>query len=183
MFSSDNQEWGTPDDVYEARNLLHAFELDVCASAQNFKHEHYITQEEDAFTTPWTVEDPEHDDYLARPARCWMNPPYGRREQICKDPATCKLKRCAKRGYHTLKYVPGLYDWVKLAYQRSRDGGLVDCLLPSKTGSKWWTEFIWDNDRGRVRDGVYLHCIPGRLTFQGAPNCAPFYSVLVTFKR
>lgn len=186
MFSSASTEWGTPDDVYDARNLLHTFDLDVCANAANAKHTNYITKEMDAFQTPWTVrmvDGDKGDDMPWRPARCWMNPPYCRRENICKDPATCKLKRCAQRGYHTTEFVPGLYDWVKLAWQRSRAGCLVDCLLPSKTGSTWWHEFIWDNQRGRVRDGVYLHCIPGRLSFQGAPDCAPFASVLVTFKQ
>lgn len=183
MFSSKSVEWGTPQDVYDARNLMHSFELDVCATAENAKHSNYITPEMDAFKTRWTVDGTDSGEPAdgVRPARCWMNPPYCRQELVCKNPATCQKKRCVKRGFHTTTYVPGLYQWVELAYQRSLAGCLVDCLLPGKTGSRWWNDFIWSNDNGRLREGVELHCIPGRLKFQGANDSAPFDSVLVTF--
>lgn len=183
MFSAESIEWGTPAAIYEIRNRRYHFELDVCASSSNFKHPNYITQEQDSFTMPWVVrmEDGDPGDCLPwRPARCWMNPPYCRQERVC-NPATCRLKRCAKRGFHTESYVPGLYQWVDLAYRRSLDGSLVDCLLPGKTGSRWWRDYVWDNDQHCVRDHVELTCLPGRLTFEGATDSAPFDSVLVTF--
>lgn len=176
MFSSESVEWGTPQDLYDRRNALFDFELDVCASESNHKHVNYIAQEENAFHAPWIA-----PDTGGRPARCWMNPPYCRQEQVCKKPETCKKKRCAKRGCHTTSYVPGLYQWVELAKKRSQEGCLVDCLLPGKPGSKWWNEFVWDNTRSCLRDNVRLFCIPNRLVFEGAQDSAPFDSVLVTF--
>lgn len=183
MFSSESVEWGTPQEVYNERDRLYHFELDVCASASNYKCANYITQAQDAFVTPWRVMKDRFraDEEPGRPAyAAWMNPPYCRQEIVC-NPATCKRKRCIRRGFHTEIAVPGLYQWVELAFRRSCDGTLVDCLLPGKTGSRWWRDFVWDNRRSAVRDNVRLYCIPGRLVFDGATDSAPFDSVLVTF--
>lgn len=177
MFSSENVEWGTPQDVYDQRNLLHQFDLDVCASELNHKHSNYISEQEDAFITPWEVAGPDG----MQKARCWMNPPYRRAERLCKNPDTCKKKRCKTRGHHCAVNIPGLYDWLQLAWKKSHEGCLVDCLLPARTGTRWWRDFVWDNDNGRARPGVHIFFIEGRLQFEGAPASAPFDSVLVTF--
>ena len=79
--------------------------------------------------------------------RCWMNPPYGR----------------------DIKY------WVKKAYQSARDNGaLVVCLLPSRTDTAWWHDYVLPY--GEVT------FIRGRLKFGGAKNSAPFPSAIVVFK-
>jgi phage N-6-adenine-methyltransferase len=64
---------------------------------------------------------------------CWMNPPYGR--EIGK--------------------------WVQKAYEESKKGATVVCLLPARTDTRWWHTYCTDAEvrfiRGRVkfiRDGV-----------------------------
>lgn len=182
MFSSESIEWGTPQALFNERDQLFHFELDVCASDANHKCAAYLTQEDDAFVAPWLANEVMLTDQIwVRPAlAAWMNPPYCRMEKKC-NPAKCKRKRCVKRGFHTEVYVPGLYQWVELAHRKSIEGTLVDCLLPGKTGSRWWRDFVWDNERSCVKDDVRLFCIPGRLIFEGAKDSAPFDSVLVTF--
>lgn len=190
LFSSARTNWGTPADLFEARNMLHQFDLDVCATAEDTLLPNYITPEQDTFKTPWTVTCTNWPPPIGRivkeiPARCWMNPPYRNPEHPCKKNKAgeyiCKKKRCPIRGSHNDVYQPGLYDFVRLAANRRREGCLVDCLLPARTETKWWFDFVWDKNRDMPRDNVRVKFIPGRLKFKGAKAGAPFPSVLVTF--
>src|SRR5947209_20021973 len=45
---------------------------------------------------------------------CWMNPPYGR----------------------------SIIKWVKKAYEESLKGALVVCLLPARTDTKWFHDYV-----------------------------------------
>jgi len=76
---------------------------------------------------------------------CWMNPPYGR--QIGR--------------------------WVRKAYEESQGGATVVCLIPSRTDTAWWHDYV-------MRGEVYV--IRGRLRFGDATNGAPFPSAVVVFK-
>ena len=77
---------------------------------------------------------------------CWMNPPYGR----------------------NIKY------WVKKAYESARDNGaIVVCLLPARTDTSWWHDYVLPH--GQVT------FIRGRLKFGGAKNSAPFPNAIVVF--
>lgn len=76
----------------------------------------------------------------------WMNPPYGR--EIGK--------------------------WIKKASEAR--GGAVVCLLPARTDTKYFHEYIYTNPRATIR------FIKGRLKFGDSKNSAPFPSMLVIFK-
>jgi phage N-6-adenine-methyltransferase len=76
---------------------------------------------------------------------CWMNPPYG-----------LVLNR-----------------WVKKAYESSREGAVVVCLLPARTDTRWWHEFILPYAEVRF--------IKGRVKFNGKES-ATFPSVVVIFR-
>jgi site-specific DNA-methyltransferase (adenine-specific) len=76
---------------------------------------------------------------------CWMNPPYGR-----------EIKR-----------------WIDKAYEASVCGATVVCLLPARTDTAWWHDYIIPH-----AEVVFIR---GRLKFGGATNSAPFPSALVTF--
>ncbi len=79
---------------------------------------------------------------------CWMNPPYGR--QISK--------------------------WIKKAYEASLSGATIVCLIPARTDTKWWHDYVMQGD---------IRFIKGRLKFKRngkeANNC-PFPSAIVVFK-
>lgn len=77
---------------------------------------------------------------------CWMNPPYGR----------------------------DIYNWVKKAYLSSLNGTIVVCLLPARTDTKWFQEFIFPY-------ASVIRFIKGRLKFGNSENSAPFPSVIVVF--
>ena len=68
LFSSKDQTWETPQDLFDKLNNVFEFELDVCATDETAKCNKYFTPEIDGLKQEWK-------------GNCWMNPPYGR-EQI-----------------------------------------------------------------------------------------------------
>lgn len=87
------------------------------------------------------------EDGLAQPwtGVCWMNPPYGR--------------------------AIGL--WVAKAYRAAIEGTTVVALLPARTDTTWWHEYVV-----KAKDIRFLR---GRLRFGDARNSAPFPSAVVVF--
>jgi len=77
---------------------------------------------------------------------CWMNPPYGR--EIGK--------------------------WVEKAYRSAEGGAVIVGLLPARTDTRWFHEFI--HGKAEVR------FLRGRLKFGGCKNSAPFPSMVVVWK-
>ena len=64
-FSSESDEWGTPQDFFDKQNLIYNFNLDVCATKENTKCANFFTKADDGLLKNWR-------------GVCWMNPPYGR---------------------------------------------------------------------------------------------------------
>lgn len=64
--------------------------------------------------------------------------------------------------------------WCKKAYEESLKGCLVVMLIPSRTDTRWWHNYIMKADEIRF--------IKGRLKFKGAKNSAPFPSCIVVFR-
>lgn len=90
------------------------------------------------------------DDGLAQdwaPHTVFMNPPYGRT----------------------------IGRWVRKAYEESVKGSTVVCLLPARTDTKWFHDYIYH--RAEIR------FVRGRLKFGGSKNSAPFPSMVVIFNR
>lgn len=65
-FSSETNEWGTPQKFYEKLNDEFHFTLDPCSTHENHKCNKYYTQEDDGLSQDWSNE------------VVFMNPPYGR---------------------------------------------------------------------------------------------------------
>jgi len=89
------------------------------------------------------------DDGLSQPwapYTCWMNPPYGR----------------------------AIKHWIKKAYEESLQGATVVCLIPSRTDTAYWHDYVMKGD---------IEFIRGRLKFGDAKNSAPFPSAIVVFRR
>lgn len=78
---------------------------------------------------------------------CWCNPPYGRE----------------------IKF------WIEKACRDAQDGCCtVVCLIPARTDTKWWHEFVSQASEVRF--------VRGRLKFGGHRNSAPFPSAVVVFR-
>ncbi len=83
---------------------------------------------------------------------CWMNPPYGRK----------------------------IGDWIAKANYEAGKGATVICLLPARTDTKWWHDYVEPIRQGEIPGEVRF--IRGRVKFVGAPASAPFPSVVVIFR-
>jgi len=97
----------------------------------------------------------EKDDGLSKPwiGTCWMNPPYGRT----------------------------IGQWIKKAYESSQEGATVVCLIPARTDTKWWHDYVVKGlckfIKGRLKFGVLDHAT-NKSTFS---NSAPFPNAVVIF--
>ena len=63
--------------------------------------------------------------------------------------------------------------WVKKSYDESQRGCLVVMLIPSRTDTQWWHQYVMQAQEIRF--------IKGRLRFSGAKWNAPFPSAVIVF--
>lgn len=79
--------------------------------------------------------------------RVFMNPPYSRK----------------------------MYDFIKKCYYEMYRAELIVLLVPARTDTKWFHEFIYN------KQDVRIEFIKGRLKFGDGKSAAPFPSMLVYF--
>lgn len=80
----------------------------------------------------------------------------------------------AKWNFVNPPYGREIPKWCKKAYEESLKGNLVVMLIPSRTDTRWWHDYIMKANEIRF--------IKGRLKFKGAKNSAPFPSCIVVFR-
>ena len=131
LFSSNKEDWETPQDLFNELNKEFNFTVDVASSEQNHKCKRYYTEKENGLIQNWDNE------------TVWCNPPYGRK----------------------------IGDWVKKA---SESNATVVMLLPARTDTKWFHEYIYNK--------AEIRFIKGRLKFGNSVNSAPFPSIIVIFR-
>lgn len=78
--------------------------------------------------------------------RVFMNPPYGR--------------------------VIG--DWVRKAYEESQKGAIIVALIPARTDTRYWHDYVMKADEIRL--------VKGRIKFGDGSNSAPFPSAVVVWQ-
>lgn len=64
-----------------------------------------------------------------------------------------------------------VYEWLQKAM---KEKALTVCLLPSRTGTKWFHECV-------LNGSSYFRFLRGRLKFGNSKNSAPFDSLLVVY--
>ena len=65
-------------------------------------------------------------------------------------------------------------EFIKKAYELSQERHQVVCLIPARTDTKYWHEY--------VAKASHVFFIKGRLKFGNSKNSAPFPSALVVFQ-
>ena len=53
LFSSNSDEWATPQKFFDEMNEEFHFDLDVCATDENHKCDEYFTKEQDGIAQNW----------------------------------------------------------------------------------------------------------------------------------
>lgn len=79
-----------------------------------------------------------------------------------------------KSNFVNPPYGRELPKWIKKAYEESLKGRTVVLLIPSRTDTRWWHDYVM---RGEIR------FIKGRLKFDEHKNSAPFPSAVVVFRQ
>lgn len=107
----------------------------------------------------------------------------------CATPENAKCKRYFTAEQDGLKqdwggmkvfcnppYGRAVGEWVKKAYEESKKPGtLVVCLLPARTDTRWFHDYIIKKAKIRF--------VRGRLKFGDAKAPAPFPSMVVIFEN
>ena len=70
LYSSNRQDWATPQALFDALHAEFNFELDAAASAHNAKCPTYLDEQTNALEQDWAT--------LSKGGAVWLNPPYGR---------------------------------------------------------------------------------------------------------
>lgn len=83
MFTSNKEDWETPQDLFEKLNEEFHFTLDAAANEKNAKCAIYYTEKEDALKQNWNNE------------IIWCNPPYGK-----------KIKSFVEKAFYTWLQYP-----------------------------------------------------------------------------
>ena len=112
----------------------------------NFTLDPCATRENAKCTKYFTVEDDGLKQDWSNDV-VFMNPPYGRE----------------------IKY------WVQKAFEENLKGATVVCLIPARTDTTYWHNYIF----GKADD---IRFIKGRLKFGGSKNPAPFPSAIIIYK-
>lgn len=95
MFSSQSNEWATPQDFFNELNNRFGFTLDPCATHENAKCEKYFTISEDGLQQNWGGE------------TVFCNPPYGR---AIKDWVKKAYDESKKPGTIVVMLIPARTD-------------------------------------------------------------------------
>ena len=66
MYSSNSDEWETPQSVFDELDAVYHFDLDVCATVQNAKCSRFFDKAQDGLKKSWGG------------ATVWCNPPYSK---------------------------------------------------------------------------------------------------------
>ena len=136
-YSSESNEWYTPQWLFDRLDKEYNFTLDPCATKESHKCDKYYTIDDDGLKQSWANE------------VVFVNPPYG----------------------NAIKH------WVKKAYKESLKGAIVVMLIPSRTETQYWHDYIMK----------YSHKVMffnKRIKFERLnqeTSSAPFPSALVVF--
>ena len=95
LFSSEKEDWGTPEDVFDALNEEFDFLLDAAAAKHNTKCLFYYDITDDSLTRPW------HPF-----GRVFLNPPYNRRIGVW----VAKARDAADKGATVVLLIPARTD-------------------------------------------------------------------------
>ena len=99
MFTSKNQDWETPDDLFKSLDNEFHFTLDPCATHQNHKCSKYYTIQEDGLSKDWSGE------------VVFCNPPYTSKGKIQDK----WVKKCFEESKHAtvVLLIPARTDTIR----------------------------------------------------------------------
>ena len=134
MFSSQTDEWATPQEFFDKLNKEFHFTLDPCALPSNAKCKRYFTPADNGLLQNWGG------------------------------------KLCSVIRRMVVLFMIGCVNAVR----RRKPNTTVVALIPARTDTKYFHEFIYHKAKE-------IRFVKGRLKFGGSRNAAPFPSMVVIF--
>lgn len=145
MFSSKNQEWETPNDLFKILDMEFNFVYDLAANKDNTKCKNYF-----GLDLPMNGLNSLDMSWFDINGYLWLNPPYGR----------------------------NIGKWVKKCYYEAQKGAKIVALLPARTDTKWFHNYIYKQFETRFLRGRLKFLLNGE-----EQNSAPFPSMIVIFEK
>jgi len=109
----------------------------------------------------------------------WLGPG----SEIAEDALACVWVK--ERAFCNPPYSQVKNFVARAAWAAANNGTTTVMLLPARTDTKWFHEFIWDRERHHPRKGVQVRFLKGRLKFLDGgveKDAAPFPSMIVVFR-
>lgn len=131
LFSSEKQDWCTPQQFFDELDAEFHFVLDAAATHQNSKCKRCFTPEDDGLIQNWDVG-----------GAVYCNPPYGKEIGL----------------------------WVKKAYEEAQKGTTIVMLIPARTDTKYFHEYIYHK--------AEIRFVKGRLKFTDENGTPKRYSTI-----
>ena len=130
LFSKASDEWETPQWLFDLLNKEFDFQIDIAATQENTKCIGYFDKETNALTSEWISDDYDEDDIPIAGGfyKFFLNPPYSQ-----------------------------IAAFMKKAYEESLKGATVVCLIPCRTDTKYWHNYVMQAQEIRF--------VKGRLKF------------------
>lgn len=152
LFTSKNQEWETPQELFNQLNEEFNFTIDLAGNSINHKLQHYYNLEQDSLKQDWSNQ------------RAFLNPPYGRKIGQW-------IKKCAKTQQENRQLVIPPYD-IGLP--------VIVALLPARTSNNWFHKYCYNQPGVDVR--FIKGRLKFELGGEPVENSAPFPSMIVIWR-
>jgi hypothetical protein len=135
LFSHVRDDYGTPQKFYDELNAEFQFMWDFAADKHTCKTPGYYG--------------PDHKNPKYRNAltQSWLQQTGGGIPGFLNPPYT------------------KIYVFLKKAMQEAKLGQVTVALIPTRTDTKYWHEFVWDRKKHKPRPGVEIRFPKGRLKF------------------
>lgn len=149
LFTHKSDEYGTPQWLFDLLDKEFHFECDAAATTKNTKcknffGEDYTGKKENSLVYDWTKCMFMDVGEPEYPKSFFLNPPYSK-----------------------------IAAFMKKAYEESLKGAVVVCLIPCRTDTRYWHDYVMKAQEIRF--------VKGRLKFNGGSCGAPFPSCVVIF--
>lgn len=152
MFGHKSDDWTTPRAFFDELDKEFHFDIDGAATKQNALCSRYYGIDNGGKGKPECLGDALFGPWAIN-STIFINPPYS----MCKE-------------------------FVGKAF-KDRDYGVTSVLLvPARTDTKWFHEYVWNLEQHRPYVNVEVRFLKGRLKFGGGLNSAPFPSMLIIMR-
>ncbi len=162
-FKSENQNWGTPEDLFADLNRIFRFQLDACAVAKTAKVRNFIGPGGDGLNASWAG------------LRTFCNPPY---VDAWSWSRKSRNEALARPGL-SVSLVPARHETEWWSVGVLSEDGAAGKLIRSRYDPT--NRVLWLRFRHLVTG---IHQCPTRLVFEGEtkdgkPRNAPFPSAII----